>query len=83
MNDWVTPWAMYGWGVLFLAVLIFELVTIAFNNTERGKGKRANLTAYVRAFFGIGERRLKYSMPRWILIGFMVWLLLHFLEIAP
>lgn len=81
--DWYPPWALYAWGGLFLGVLVLELVSLWWNNSKRAEpGQRANLTAFVQAFFGIGERRLKYSMPRWIMVAFLAWLVIHFLDIA-
>jgi hypothetical protein len=81
MNDWTVPWAMYVWGGLFAAVLVFEIFTLYWNKEH--KGKRANLTAYVRAYFGVGDRRLKRSGRPWIMVAFLGWLLLHFLGWIP
>lgn len=81
MTDWVVPWAAWVWGGLFAAVLAFEIFTLYWNKEHRGK--RANLTAYVRAYFGVGDRRLKRSGRPWIMVAFLGWLLLHFLGWIP
>jgi len=79
-TEWVVPWAMWGWATLFIVLLIFELYTLWWNN-EKGDGKqRANLTAYVSAFFRVGNRRLKYSASAAILIAVFIYFLGHFLE---
>jgi hypothetical protein len=80
-TTWAVPWAMYVWGGLFAAVLVFEIYTLFWN--KQHKGKRANLTAFVRAAFGVGKRRLKYQLPKWLMVVFLAWLLLHFLEVIP
>lgn len=81
--DWFPAWSMWVWASLFGAVLVFELVTIYWNNSKHAKpGQRANLTAFVQAFFGIGDRRLKFSLPAWIMVAFLGWLIVHFLDIA-
>jgi len=82
MTDWVVDWAAWIWGATFLFILVFEIYTLIWNN-KRGDGKqRANLTAYVRAYFGVGDRRLKRSGRPWVMAAFLVWLLLHFLGYA-
>jgi hypothetical protein len=79
---WVVPWAAWIWGGLFAAILVFELFTLKWNKAHHD-GQRANLTAYVRAYFGIGDRRLKRSARPWIMVVFLGWLLLHFLGWIP
>lgn len=79
-TDWVVSWAMWGWASLFVVMLIFELYTLWWNR-YRGDGKqRANLTAYVSAFFRVGKRRLKYSAGPAVIIAVFVYFLGHFLE---
>jgi hypothetical protein len=75
--DWVVPWAMWVWGALFAAMVVFELYTLWWN--KRNPGKRANLSAYVSAYFRSGERRLKYSAGSAVLIALFMFFLLHFL----
>lgn len=69
---------MWVWGALFAAVLVFEMITL-YLNRKADDGTRRNLTAYVQAYFGIGNRRLKRSARPWIMAVFLGWLLLHFL----
>lgn len=81
MTDWVVQWAAWGWGLLFGGVLVFELYTLWWNR-KRGDGKqRANLTAYVTAAIGVGKRRLNRRMSKWVMVGFLGWLILHFLGV--
>ena len=83
MNEqaWVVPWAAWGWAVIFAAVIVFELFTLWWNR-KRGDGEqRANLTAYVRAYFGVGDRRLKRRGRPIVMVLFLGWLLLHFLGV--
>ena len=81
MNDVDTSWVsvphMLGWAALLGAMLVYELYTLAWN--RRNKGKRANLSAFVQAFFQRGNRRLKYKAGPAILIAVFVVFLLHFL----
>lgn len=81
MNDtaWVVPWAAWGWGLLFAAVLVFELWTLYWNSKYGDGQQRANLTAYVTALIGVGKRRLNRRMSKWIMVAFLGWLILHFL----
>jgi hypothetical protein len=81
-TSWTVPWSMYVWGALFAAVLVFEIITL-YLNRKADDGTRRNLTAYVRAFFGVGDRRLRRQGPKWLMVVFLVWLLLHFLEVIP
>jgi hypothetical protein len=78
MNDWTVSWAMWGWGILFFAMVVFEFYTLWWNRTH--KGKRANLTAYVSAFFRAGSRRLRWSAGPAVLIALFVYFVGHFLE---
>ena len=78
MSDWTVSWAMWGWGILFAAMVAFEGYTLWWN--RKHDGKRANLTAYVSAFFRSGDRRLKYSAGPAVLIALFVYFLGHFLE---
>jgi hypothetical protein len=82
-DEWVVPWAAWIWGWLFAAVLVFEIFTLYWNNKYGDGTQRANLTAYTKAFFGIGDRRLRRRLPRWVMVVFLLWLLLHFLEVIP
>lgn len=79
MTDWVVPWAAWGWGIIFAAVIVFELWTMYWNRKYGDGRQRANLTAYARAYFGVGDRRLKRSGRPWIMVAFLGWLILHFL----
>lgn len=80
--DWTVDWAIKGWAIIFLAVIVFEIYTLWWNK-KHGNGRRANLTAYVRAYFGIGDRRLKRRGRPAVMVAFLVWLLGHFLEWWP
>lgn len=74
---WVSVPHMLGWAALIAAMLVYELYTLRWNKTH--KGKRANLSAYVSAFFGAGERRLKYHAGAAVLIAVFVFFVGHFL----
>jgi hypothetical protein len=74
---WVSVPHMLGWAALFAVMLGYELYTIFWNRNH--PGKRANLTAYVMAFFGTGRRRLKYQAGSAILIAVFVFFLGHFM----
>lgn len=78
-SDWTVPWAMWVWGGLFAAVIVFEIITLVWNNLYGDGTQRANLTAYVRAYFGIGDRRLKRRGRPVVMVLFLGWLILHFL----
>lgn len=75
---WTVPWAMWTWGLLFALVILFEVVTLVWNELY-GDGRRANLTAYVRAYFGIGDRQLKRRGRPAVMVAFLVWLTGHFM----
>jgi len=68
---------MLGWGAIIALMLPSEIYTISWN--RKHKGKRSNLTAYVRAFFQRGDRRLKYKAGPAILIAVFVFFLGHFM----
>ena len=78
MTDWTVGWAKWGWAILIGAMLVFELYTLWWN--KRNKGKRANLTAYVSAFFQRGDRRLKYKAGPAVLVVVFVYFLGHFMD---
>ena len=78
-TSWVVGWAMFVWAFLIGAMLAFELYTVYWNRKHNGSGKRANLSAYISAFFQRGNRRLKYKAGSAILIAVFVVFLLHFL----
>lgn len=75
---WIVPWSMWVWAALFGAIIVFELITL-WMNRKADDGTRRNLTAYVRAAIGVGDRRLTRRFPRWLAVAILVWLLLHFL----
>jgi hypothetical protein len=77
-THWAVGWAMIVWGALFAIMVGFEIYTLYWN--KKNPGKRANLTAYVSAFFRAGKRRLKYSVGPAILIALFLYFLGHFLE---
>lgn len=79
MTDWVVPWAMWVWAAIFAAVILFELFTLWWNNARGDGRERANLTAYVRAYFGIGDRKLRRRGRPIVMVLFLGWLILHFL----
>lgn len=81
-TGWVVPWAMWVWAALFAAIIVFELFTLWWNNARGDGAQRANLTAYVRAYIGVGDRRLKRRARPVVVILFLGWLLLHFLGYA-
>jgi hypothetical protein len=76
-EEWIVPWAMWIWAALFLAIIVFEIIMLIMNS-KIDDGSRRNLTAYTRAFFGVGDRRLSRRLPLWIFVAFWVWLGLHF-----
>ena len=76
--DWTVGWAMWAWALIFAAMVALELYTLHWNRKHRGK--RANLTAYVSAFFRAGDRRLKWSVGPAVLIALFVYFLGHFLN---
>ena len=78
--DWTVGWAMWAWALIFAAMVALELYTIFWNRRHKGSGKRANLTAYVSAFFRAGDRRLKWSVGPAVLIALFVYFLGHFLN---
>jgi hypothetical protein len=81
MNDdpqaWVSWPHMIGWAVIFAVMLVYELYTLWWN--RKNKGRRANLTAFVMAFFGTSNRRLKYRAGSAVLIAVFVFFLGHFM----
>lgn len=76
---------MWVWAGLFVALLAFEGITLYITKQNRKKGlpERLNLTAYIRAFFGYGDRRLKHKWPGWVMIVIIVYFLLHFMDLVP
>jgi hypothetical protein len=80
-EEWIVPWALWVWAALFGAIIVFELITL-YMNRKADDGTRRNLTAYVRAWLGVGDRRLTRKGPRWVAVVFLTWLLLHFLGYA-
>lgn len=74
---WVSVPHMLGWAVLIAIMLAYEFYSLAWN--KKHQGKRANLSAYVSAFFRAGDRRLKYSAGGAILIATFVFFTGHFL----
>lgn len=82
---WVSQWAMWTWAVLFGVMLAFEIVTLVINRINRAKGnpQRLNLTAYIRAFFGFGDRKLKHKWPGWVMALIFFYFLLHFMDLVP
>lgn len=75
-TSWVVDWAMWGWAILIGA--LFEIYTLWWNKSH--KGKRANLSAYVSAYFRSGNRRLKYSAGGAVVIALFVFFIGHFLH---
>lgn len=78
MVDWTVKWAMWIWASLFTAMVLFELYTLYWNKSH--PGKRANLTAYISAYFRSGKRRLAYSAGPAVLIALFIYFMGHFLE---
>lgn len=76
-EPWISTPHMVGWGVLFAAMVLYEGYTLWWNRSH--PGKRANLSAYVSAFFGAGNRRLRWSVGPAVLIALFVFFLGHFL----
>lgn len=79
ITDWTVGWAKVSWALLFIAMVALEAYTLRWNHKHPGH-KRANLTAYVSAFFRAGDRRLKWSVGPAVLIALFVYFLGHFLE---
>jgi hypothetical protein len=68
---------MLGWALWIGAGLLFEAYTLWWNKSH--PGRRANLSAYVSAFFGAGDRRLRYHAGAAVLIATFVFFAGHFL----
>lgn len=77
MTDWTVPWAMFIWAFWIAVGLLFEFYTLRWNKAH--PGKRANLSAYVSAFFQAGNRRLRFKGGPAILLGTFVFFTGHFL----
>lgn len=68
---------MFGWAFWIAVGLLFEFYTLWWNKSHLGK--RANLSAYVSAFFQAGNRRLRFKAGRAVLLGTFVFFTGHFL----
>lgn len=82
-ETWVVPWALRTWALLFVLVLGVELYALWWQSRRGNGAQRATLTSYVRAYFGIGDRRLKRRGRPAVMAVFLVWLLGHFMQWWP
>lgn len=58
------------WGIVFGLVLLGEIVALIKHE--------GTLTEYVRRFFGVKGRPLKWQAPKAAMAAFLIWLLGHF-----
>lgn len=85
MYDWISEPHRNFWYAWIVVGVVYELYTLWWNEKRRDEGdpRRANLTAYVRAAFRVGERRMKWHAPVWVLWAVMTWFTLHFTGVIP
>lgn len=73
---------MWVWALWMAAGLAYEFYTLWWNKRRRKAGdpRKANLTAYVQAFFQTHpQRRLKWHLPPWALTAFFAFWWGHFM----